>query len=111
MLSPGFCSALPKQSSELASRMLPVLTCATGGATPKTYFTLSIVAWYSTDSVFACAAEDCAKAGSGRVDARKNTARERRTGVLQNEKTKSNTLRGRSQMRTAPPAARPRVCY
>src|SRR2546429_1420169 len=40
MLSPGFCSALPKQSSELASRMLPALTCATGGATPKTYFAL-----------------------------------------------------------------------
>src|SRR5438105_7663949 len=33
-----FCSALPKQSSELASRMLPALTCATGGATPKTQF-------------------------------------------------------------------------
>src|SRR5690348_4692993 len=43
MLSPGFCSALPKQSSELASSMFPGFTWATGGATPKTYLTLSMV--------------------------------------------------------------------
>src|SRR2546429_9407463 len=102
MLSPGFCSALPKQSSELASRMLPALTCATGGATPKTYFALSIVAWYSTASAFAGAAEDCAKAGSGRGGAKKNMGRERGTGILQTEKTKSSTLRERSQCATAP---------
>src|SRR5438034_7803872 len=66
--------------------MLPALTCATGGATPKTYFALSIVAWYSTASAFAGAAEDCAKAGSGRADAKKNMAREWRTGILQTEK-------------------------
>src|SRR6516225_3176189 len=101
MLSPGFCSALPKQSSELASRILPGFRCATGGATPKTYFTLSIVAWYCTTSASAGAGEDCAKAGSGKAAAKKNTAKERRTGVLQNGKTKSNTLRARSQCATA----------
>src|SRR5215472_818101 len=83
MLSPGFCSALPKQSSELASRILPGFRCATGGATPKTYFTLSIVAWYCTTSASAGAGADCAGAGSGKAAAKKNTAKQRRTGVLQ----------------------------
>src|SRR5262249_29556147 len=51
-VSPGFCSAFPKQSSEFASRMFPGFRCATGGATPNTYFTLSIVAWNFVTSAF-----------------------------------------------------------
>jgi len=43
-VSPGFCSPLPKQSREFASRMLPGLSRATGGAAPKRYFTVSMVA-------------------------------------------------------------------
>src|ERR1700722_7245928 len=41
---------LPKQSSEFASRMFPDRKRATGGATPKTYFTLSIVPLKCTTS-------------------------------------------------------------
>jgi hypothetical protein len=35
---------IAKQSSELASKILPGFRLATGGATPNRYFTLSIVA-------------------------------------------------------------------
>src|SRR6266849_8264361 len=71
MLSPGFCSALPKQSSELASRVSPGFRCATGGATPKTYFTLSMVARYCTTSFPEfCGAESCARAKDGTMNDR-----------------------------------------
>src|SRR5215471_2938650 len=46
--SPGFWSALPKQSSELASRMLPGLRWATASAGPKVALTLSREAWKRT---------------------------------------------------------------
>ena len=42
--SPGFCRALPKQSRELASRILPGLRWATGSAGPKVGLTLSMEA-------------------------------------------------------------------
>src|SRR5579859_127698 len=55
IVSPGFCSAFPKQSSEFASSIFPGFTCATGGATPNTNFTLSLVALNFTTSALSSA--------------------------------------------------------
>src|SRR5262249_49732825 len=48
--SPGFCNALPKQSSEFDSSTPPAFTCATGSAGPNVAFTFSIVPLNRTTS-------------------------------------------------------------
>src|SRR6516164_7077343 len=73
--SPGFCSALPKQSSEFASRIPLAPTCATGSAGPNVAFTLSMLALKWTRSGFKTA-EVCARTDSAHKTA-VNTIRKR----------------------------------
>src|SRR5271167_2543411 len=61
--SPGFWRALPKQSRELASSMLPGLRWATGSAGPKVAFTLSREALKRTRSGLVEASGDCGREG------------------------------------------------
>src|SRR5712692_8741769 len=107
--SPGFLMALPKQSSEFASRMFPSFRCATGAATPNTYFTLSIVARYGTTSGFDGADCACVEAESGRT--RTRASGENRTRVLQESGNEVHHTRKAASIQTCASAGRHRLCY
>src|SRR5580704_3626619 len=71
---------LPKQSSEFVSRVFPGRKRATGGATPKTYFTLSIAPLKCTTSATDEAGAFCAATELG-MQNRKRQARIKRTNA------------------------------